>query len=466
MSSAGISFGGLASGLDTQAIIQALVAVERRPISQLETKKTSLNKQKSLYGDLSGLLGKLNSAAKALKTTTDFLTMKAVSDDETVLRASAGSSATPGTYSVRVLKLAQAQVNASPGTASATSSLGAGSAELILDVGGNQWPVSLNDPTPTTIAAAINDLADREDIGVRAEVVDTGNTASGGANRYQLIVRATETGNAGAFSLSFGEGSTQFQTYVNSLGGNRITQGQDAELLLNSGPGGVGGITVFRSSNQISDLWNGITLDLLSVPTPNKDVTITVSTDTEAVGKKMTDFVDAYNKVVDFFTSQSALDSEGKAQSPLFGDQTLRSMRSTLRTTLGASVDDSGNLAYQLLSQVGISSDTAGKLTFNKAKFDAALADDEQAVAAFFTNAERLTGQIDVYTDSVDGLIKSRSETFDRQVKQTQSRIDQSERRLTQYQKQLEAKYANLESLLTRLQGQGSSVSRINSFRR
>ena len=45
MSTAGISFGGLASGLDTQAIIAALVAVERRPIKALETKKTSLNRQ-------------------------------------------------------------------------------------------------------------------------------------------------------------------------------------------------------------------------------------------------------------------------------------------------------------------------------------------------------------------------------------------------------------------------------------
>ena len=52
MSSAGISFGGLASGLDTKAIISALVAVEERPIRALETKKTSINKQKSLYGDL------------------------------------------------------------------------------------------------------------------------------------------------------------------------------------------------------------------------------------------------------------------------------------------------------------------------------------------------------------------------------------------------------------------------------
>ena len=44
MSSAGISFGGLASGLDTKAIISALVAIEERPIRALETKKTGYTK--------------------------------------------------------------------------------------------------------------------------------------------------------------------------------------------------------------------------------------------------------------------------------------------------------------------------------------------------------------------------------------------------------------------------------------
>jgi flagellar hook-associated protein 2 len=51
MSSAGISFGGLGSGLDTRSIITALMAVERRPITALNAKKTSLNTSKNLFGN-------------------------------------------------------------------------------------------------------------------------------------------------------------------------------------------------------------------------------------------------------------------------------------------------------------------------------------------------------------------------------------------------------------------------------
>ena len=466
MSSAGISFGGLASGLDTRAIISALVSIERRPISALETKKSSLGKQKSLYGDLRSLLDKLETAAKALKTTNDFLKMKAVSSDENVVTVEASNTAEPGTYSLRVVELAQAQVNATTGSASPTESLG-GPASFFINSGGNQNLITVANPTLNSIADAINQADDDNDTGVRAEVVDTGNPANGGANRYQLVVRSTTPGVENGFTIVNDDGSAAFQAVVTQLAGNRLSDAQDAELLINGTPGGGGGITVYRPTNQVSDLWPGITLDLKSVPSPNKDITITVSTDAEATSKKVQEFVDAYNKVVDFFTEQNALNAEGKAKGPLFGDSTLRAMRSSLRGIVGASVGDTGNSAYQLLTQAGITSDTAGKLTFNSTKFAESLADDEEAVTRLFaggTNgiANKLIGQIDSYTDSVEGLIKTRSEAFDRQVKDTQTRIDQAERRVTLYQQQLETRYANLESLLTRLQGQGTSLNSLN----
>lgn len=456
MSSAGISFGGLASGLDTQAIISALVAVEQRPITQLESKKTALGKQKSLIGDLKGLLDKLTTAAKSLKTKADFLTMKAASDNEDVITASAGSSATPGTHTVSVVKLAQARVVASSGSPAPDTSLG-GVASFQIDIGGNQHLLSVTNPNLQSIAATINDAG----LGVRADVVDTNNPDA--SKRYQLVIRAEEPGVQNTFSIAYDDGSPAFQALIADLNApsQQLTAASNAELRID------GGVTIYRASNTVSDVIPGVTLDLKSLSQSTgantyEAVTITVSTDAEATSKDVQAFVDAYNKVVDFFTDQGALDSEGKAKSPLFGDSTLRSMRSALRTTLGGIVPTSGNDAYQLLSQLGITSDTAGKLTFNRSKFEEGLADDELAVAAVFADstngiAGRLIAQIDVYTDSADGLLKARNETYDRQVQQTQRRIDDAETRLENYRKSLQAKYASLESLLTKLQSQGSA---------
>lgn len=455
MSTAGISFGGLASGLDTKAIISALTAIERRPIQQLETKKTSLNKQKSLFGDLGNLLAKLATAAKALNTTSSFLQMKVVSSDEDLLTATASNTATPGTHDIIVNSLARAQVNASAGAASPTASLG-GPASLQIDVDGNTHIIAVNSPSLTSVADAIN----AQSIGVRADVVDTGNPANGGAERYQLVLRATKTGSEGAFTVSYDDGDAAFQNLVTSLA-TPLTSATNASISVN-------GIIIQRSTNSISDAIPGVTLDLRSAD-PGTTVQIVVSTDAEETSKKVQAFVDAYNGVVDFMAAQNVVDTEGKSSSPLFGDSLLRSARSNLRSIVGGMVGDTGNDAYQLLSQIGIKSDTAGKLTFESTKFAEALAADETAVAAIFTNPTtglmgRMVDQLDVYTDSVDGLLKTRSDSFDRQVKDAQRRIDDSERRLVTFTQQLEKKYANLESLLGRLQSQGSSLSALNNL--
>jgi flagellar hook-associated protein 2 len=468
MSNAGISFGGLASGLDTKAIIQALVAIERRPIAALEQKKTSLGKQKSLFGDLRGLLGKLETAAKALKTTSDFLVRKASSDKEEIVTASAGSAASAGTYNLRVVSLAKAQVNASSGSASPSASLGA-PGTLQLDVGGATHFIAVGGvvngvtepPTLERIAAAINAADDANATGVRAEVVDTGNS---GNNRYQLVVRSEQAGTASGFSISYDDGDPAFQAVINSVGSNVLTQATDARVQLN------GGVTVTRSSNTISDLIAGVTLELKSDASPTQSVAITVSNDSTATTKKVQDFVDAYNKVVDFLADQNQLDADGKAKGPLFGDSTLRALRAGLRTIAGSAVPGTGNASFQLLSQLGVKADTAGKLTLTATALAEALATDEAAVAAVFTSsangiAGRVVAQIDVYTDSVDGLIKNRTEAFDRQSKDATTRITQAERRLTSFEKQLEQKYANLEQLMGRLQSQGSSLGAFFSRR-
>ena len=457
MSTAGISFGGLASGLDTKAIISALVAVERNPILQLQKKESDLKQQKSLFGDLDGLLDKLSDSVRKLKTTSSFLQMSATSSNEDILTASASSTATPGTYDVRVLALASGQINTA-GAASASNPIANtnASVSLQMDAGGQTYFITA-DNNLNAIAAAIND--ETENSGVRAEVIDTGETNPDPSQRYQLVIRSEEPGTQSSFSLSYDDGGVGFQDLVNTLNDPaNVTAASDAQVEIN-------GVVAYRSTNTITDLYGGITLDLKSVPDPQETVTITVATDGEETSETIKELVEAYNEIVDFFDAQNKVDEEGNASGPLFGDTTLRSIRSSLRGIVGGSFS-TGNEAYQLLSQIGITADTNGKLEFDQDDFEEALAADENAVTTLFTNStfglsKRLEDQIDLYTDSLDGLIKTRTEGFDRRIKQTKDRIEDGERRLTLYEERLTLKYANLETLLTRLQGQGSSVGNI-----
>src|SRR5215470_18300363 len=115
-----ITFGGLATGLDTNSMIDALVKVEHRPIDLLQSQQNDLSNKLSLFNQLGGLLSSLNSAAQTLSTSAGFFVNKAVSSDESVLTATAGSNASTGSHSITVSSLARATTQASTTFASTT----------------------------------------------------------------------------------------------------------------------------------------------------------------------------------------------------------------------------------------------------------------------------------------------------------------------------------------------------------
>ena len=71
-----ISFGGIASGLDTNAIINALVQSESIPIHQLQAKKSVQQSKLDLIGTFKGHLKALQEKANKLSKLSDFLAFK------------------------------------------------------------------------------------------------------------------------------------------------------------------------------------------------------------------------------------------------------------------------------------------------------------------------------------------------------------------------------------------------------
>jgi flagellar hook-associated protein 2 len=459
MSSTGINFSGLASGLDTRAIIDALVAVESRPIKGMEDRQKALRSAKSLFADLDGLLDRLRDKADAVRRSTNFLDYKVALDDDTRLAATIGSNAQAGTWEVNVSALAKAKVSASNGKADAnTTTYGAGS--LLLTVGTTTREVVINGGNNTLegIATAINSAG----LDVQAQVLDTG---AAGSQRYKLVVSSTKTGVDNAFSLVVDQGTNELQglvTELNTAGSaNQVTAASNATFTVN-------GVSLSRATNTVSDAITGLTLDLKGIHTAATDKTrITVTTDASKTAEKVKGFVDAYNAVVDFIAGQNELDKDGKASNPLFGDTTLRSVRSSLRGILGTSVA-TGNEEYSLLVQIGVTSDRDGRLTFEQSKLEDAINADEVAVKTLFTDATagiatRIHAQIEVYTDAVDGAFKARNEGYDRQIRDLDRRIDVAEKRLEAYETQLVNKFAAMETLVSRLQGQGSSLGNLST---
>ncbi len=164
-----ISIGGLISGLDTNGIIDQMLAIQQRPIERLQNKGSEYQIQLSTYGTLKGLVSSLQSAVSAIDTEGGLASYTATSGDKDLFTVTSGDDAAVGSYDVTVQQLAKVHKLTSTAFAAeeamgeGTIHLKVGTAEAI-DIA-----VSVTD-TYDEVASAINDA----DAGVKAAVVFDG----------------------------------------------------------------------------------------------------------------------------------------------------------------------------------------------------------------------------------------------------------------------------------------------------
>ncbi|MCA8941333.1 MAG: flagellar filament capping protein FliD, partial [Planctomycetes bacterium] len=422
-------------------------AVGRRPVQNLRDKKDLQRQEKDISKDLNGMWNMHTAKAKDIRLSSTFVDFKADVDTEGFVSASASSAAAAGSYDLEIETLAKSQITQSTGYASATASIGNGT--ILIDHNGTTYAATGS--TLQEMADSINAMVDGngDDAPIRAQVLDTGE----GANPFKLVITSDDPGTANAFTVTAAD--TEMDAFVAGLTDTAAT---DARFTLD-------GISITRSTNQVSDLITGVTINLLGADATTPSTTrtkLTISADTEATSGKVKELVDQYNEIVDFLEGQSNVDSEGNADGALFGDSTLRSVRSKIRTIMG-SVVDTGSNSYQMLANIGIKSETSGRLTFTQSDFEAALVQDEDAVKSIFTKAGtgiaiRLSSELELFTDSIDGLIKARTDGIDRITARLNTSIEQAERRLEKFEEALTARFANLEITMSQLQSQGSSI--------
>src|SRR5215212_2593042 len=104
-----INFGGLASGLDTNSIVDQLMALERQPQNRLKLKQGQIDTRKSALSDVASRLKNLRLAAQDLKSATLWLDTQTVDvNDATKVAATRTGGAGTGAYQLSVTQLASA----------------------------------------------------------------------------------------------------------------------------------------------------------------------------------------------------------------------------------------------------------------------------------------------------------------------------------------------------------------------
>jgi flagellar hook-associated protein 2 len=165
VSSIGISFGGIASGLDTNAIIDALMEIQRQPIqTQQVRREIEMQKRDALAqvgASFSSLRGMLENLTKLATFTTQGTSVVAQADDQDKVLASANGSAAIGSFDLDVVQIATAtRVRSTAAAGEAIDSAAALNEAGFIQpfVAGtftiNSTEFTIPDETPTTIVSA------------------------------------------------------------------------------------------------------------------------------------------------------------------------------------------------------------------------------------------------------------------------------------------------------------------------
>lgn len=436
--------GGLASGLNSGAIIDALMSVERIPILRLQSQKQRLNQQNDIFGKLDGKLDALTAVLQKMDTTGELASYTATSSDETKVKVTAGGNATNGAWTVNVTQLAQAMSRSTSGFAD-TNAANVGTGQFSITSNGQTWNIDLS-ANPTNTLEGVRDAINNSAAPVNATLINDGT----GATPWRLVVTGDASGAANAFTFDLTNFTTANAAFNLNQAGSVLQNAQDATLSIN-------GLSLTRSTNKVSDAITGLTLDLKATGSSS----ITSSADNAGVKKKVKEFVDAWNAIVDITAPQNVVNTNGQTSAILFGDSGLRSMSSRLRSGLNAVAG--GTSAYRTLAGIGIRTGTDGKLSLDESDFDAALSADFGGVLNVFTDsssgaAKSLKTAVDDLTDPVDGLIESRRDGIASRIRTIDSRIKDLEARMEKFEERLTAKYAALEKLVSSFQAQGASL--------
>ena len=135
------------------------------------------------------------------------------------------------------------------------------------------------------------------------------------------------------------------------------------------------------SSNSVSNVIEGVTLNLADVTDDGDSVMVSISRDRSKVKKKVNAMINSFNEITNYLKDASDYNAETGVAGPLIGDSTTRSLIQELRSPfLGTAVGFGDNDEYSFASQIGIEIDSEGLLELDDDVFDNAVGDNFYAL--------------------------------------------------------------------------------------
>jgi flagellar hook-associated protein 2 len=470
-----ITFSGLATGLDTDTIVEGLMAVENAAVESLEDDQEYEALKLKAYKEFDDKLEAFRTAVSDLNLTNEVrLTKTKLSSEDTVTASSDGAQL--GSYDISVVQLAQVQKDIGAGFSSSTASVfGTGT----FTIGDEVITVDSDNNSLQGLMESINALSG--ETGVTATLLNDGSDSE----NYHLVFSGVDASSSFEISSSLVDSSGDAVDFTTT----RVRDAQQAIAY-------VDGLEVVGNSNTLSDVISGVTLNLNEVseiitaatddqPAQYATTTLTVEADTDTLKEKITTFVSAYNGImewissaydedqfdVDSTTDTDTTDDDDESDEDattlayvLRGDSSINSIKRSLQNTLSSAIDNSGSL--QILSQIGLSTQYDGTLYMNSSKVDEALSENFEDVVKLFAGDGTVDGvmkELNTYmlevTSSADGIYATKSDSYDEKIEDLDDLIAQKEYLLEKVEERIRAQFSAMELLVSELNSIGDYLT-------
>jgi len=390
--------------------------------------------------DLGTRLASLQSSVKALASSSLGLE-RAVSNESSTasLKASVSSVTPPGSYVVTVGEPATA--SQLRGVSLPSPPVVSSAGQLSIQVGTETSEVSIS---AGMSMQAIVDAINASGVGVLAMTNLAGT---------QIVLTSRKTGSGRDIIVGGALGTLLGLSDPSAV----LKHGSDVEFTIN-------GMSFTSSDNVLGENDHGLTGFSIKAAKTSAAETLVVSSDASSVRGKVDSFVNAYNSVVDFVETATAVSTSGGKTTvgPLASNREvqdwLRDMRSSLFSARGV-----GSVLN--LSSLGLDfSGTDQRLTIkDSAKLDAAIAGKSAEVISFFNTsgtglANVLAKKLETYVgdDGSSGRLKDVMENYVKANAGLDSQIAALDRYLQQRRAQLEAGFIAMEtaqSKMSQIQG-------------
>jgi flagellar hook-associated protein 2 len=295
-------------------------------------------------------------------------------------------------------------------------------------IGTDSFSVEIGGKTLEEIADAINSAT--TNIGVTASVIQED------SSNYYLTLTSDETGTDNEITLAFED--SLGGAIVDPLGMAQTQAAVDAEILVDNT------YTITRSSNTITDVFEGVSLTLLD--TSASAVELDVDINKNSITASVEAFVSAYNAL------QSTMSELGNGE--LSGDYTIRSLQSQVRSIINT-VPSGLSGDYSYLTELGIELDKYGVMSLDSSTLSDAISTNLDSVSELFSDddqgyAFRLNELLENVLDS-NGLLDSKEDGINARIDDLQDAQENMQYRLEVIEARYQSQYAALDTLMSSL---------------